>query len=328
MKTIRGASIAALVMALVVPIGACSQGADSDPFGWPPGGPAPSSATDGGQATFGVDTEADAVGGCCLPQADAGCNDELIESCVCMQRPSCCTSQWTSECADAVDELGCGFCVGEPPETSIGDPDDTGAPPPGEEVDCCVTGSAPGCIDDTVEACVCGEIPFCCESGWEEVCASAVEALGCGHCGGSADTGEPPPPPGDTGEPPPGDSGELPPETTGEVPAGGCCEILMGPGCDDMAVQDCVCMQDAYCCDTAWDDVCVGEVDSLGCGDCGGGMEPPPEVSSCCSEQAGPSCDDQAIADCVCFIDDYCCSTQWDATCAIFVELFACGTCS
>jgi len=326
MQTIRGASIAALVLALV---GACSQGADSDTFGWPPGGPTPTSVTDGGQATFGVDSEGDVGGSCCVPQAEAGCSDDNVEACVCMQRPSCCTSQWTADCVGLVDELGCGFCVGEPPETSIGDPDDTGLPPPGEEGDCCMDGSAPGCIDDTVEACVCAEIPFCCETGWEEVCASAVEALGCGHCGGSAETSEPPPP-GDTGDPPPGDTGEPPPGDTGEEPppAGGCCDINMTPGCDDPTVQDCVCMQDAYCCDTAWDEVCVGEVDSLTCGDCGGGMMPPPDVSSCCSEQMDAGCDDQTIADCVCFIDDYCCSTQWDATCAIFVELFACGSCS
>jgi hypothetical protein len=310
MKTIRGASIVALVLGLS---GACSQGADSESFGWPPA-PTPGSATDTdtGRATFGVDTEGShAPGGCCLPQDDAGCSDAGIEACVCMQVPSCCTSQWTSDCVGFVEELGCGFCVGQPPETSVGDPDDTGVP--GVEGDCCVGGSAPGCTDATIEACVCAEIPFCCDSGWEEVCAAAVEALACGHCDGSAGTGDPPP--GESG-----DSGEPPP------PAGGCCEILMTPGCDDPAVQACVCMEDAFCCDTAWDDVCVNEVDGFGCGTCGG-MEPPPGASSCCSAQLGPGCDDPAVQACVCFVDEYCCSTQWDATCAIFVELFLCGSC-
>jgi len=40
-----------------------------------------------------------------------------------------------------------------------------------------------------------------------------------------------------------------------------------------------------------------------------------------------PGCDDPAIAECVCFVDDFCCTTQWDAVCATFVELFLCGTC-
>lgn len=319
MTMIRGARIAALACWLS---SACSQGADPDPFGWPPGGPAPADGAEG-PATFGVDTEGNAVGSCCFPQEGPGCAEEFVESCVCMQAPACCTSGWGEQCVVLVDELGCGQCLDAPPETSIGDPDDTGPPPPPGDQDCCLPGSGPGCSDLAVQDCVCGEIPFCCDSGWEEVCASAVEALGCGHCGGEGETFDPPP--GDTGEepPPPGDTGEEPPP-----PAGGCCEILATPGCDDPAVQDCVCMQDAFCCDTAWDEVCVEQVATFGCGDCGGGMPPPPGVSSCCSAQASAGCDDQAIADCVCFIDDYCCTTEWDAACAAFVELFFCGSCS
>lgn len=322
MNTIRGASLAALGLVLVA---ACSQGAATDSFGmFPPGGPAPGSATEAG-ATFGVDTEGSGPGSCCSAQDGPGCPDEQVEACVCMQSPACCTNLWTEGCAELVDELGCGLCIGSPPpsDTTMGDPDDTGVPPPppGEQ-DCCVAGEGPGCGDAAVQDCVCAEIPFCCDSGWEEVCASAVEALACGHCGGESETFDPPP--GDSGEePPPGDTGEEPPP-----PAGGCCDVLMTPGCDDPAVQDCVCMEDAFCCDTAWDELCVGLVDSLACGDCGGGMMPPPGGSTCCAAQAGPGCDDQAIADCVCFIDDFCCNTQWDATCAIFVELFFCGSCS
>jgi hypothetical protein len=29
-----------------------------------------------------------------------------------------------------------------------------------------------------------------------------------------------------------------------------------------------VCQKDAYCCDTEWDSMCVGEVGSMGCGTC------------------------------------------------------------
>lgn len=53
----------------------------------------------------------------------------------------------------------------------------------------------------------------------------------------------------------------------------GCCEVGP-PGCSDSAVAACVCAIDAYCCTTAWDDLCIAEVDSLGCGTCG----PPPPV--------------------------------------------------
>jgi hypothetical protein len=306
MTTMRGARIAALGFLLAL---GCSQGAEPNPFG-PPVGPAPADGNDG-PATFGVDTEGGVGGNCCVPRADVGCADEHVQSCVCMQAPACCTSGWGEQCVFLVDELGCGLCFGDPPEPTVGDPDGTGEPPPppGGQ-DCCVPGNGPGCGDPVVRDCVCDEIPFCCASGWEEVCAAAVQALSCGHCD----------------VPPPLDTGDVPPET-GDPPVGGCCEIAGTPGCDDPGVEACVCMQDAYCCDTAWDDVCVNEVSSFGCGSCGGAM-PPPGVSTCCTEQAGPGCDDPAIAACVCFIDEFCCATQWDAVCAIFVELFLCGSCS
>lgn len=311
MKTIRGVSIAALVL-----MAACSQGAETNPYpGWPPPG-TPGQGTTGsdGPATFGVDGPAE-DGGCCVAHGDPGCNDQVVQTCVCDQAPGCCTDSWSSACAGLVDELGCGLCNGGPMEAGE-DPDGTGPPPPPSGQDCCLGGSEPGCNDPTVESCVCTEIPFCCDTGWEKVCSSAVEALGCGHCGGVGETGEPPPPPpGETGDPPPPPGG-----------GGDCCMDNGTPGCDDGTIESCVCMQDAYCCDTAWDEVCVDEVGMFGCGDCGGA--PPPGMSTCCSAQAGPGCDDQSIADCVCLIDDFCCTTQWDAVCAIFVELFLCGSCS
>ena len=41
-------------------------------------------------------------------------------------------------------------------------------------------------------------------------------------------------------------------------------------GCEDPAVEACVCATDDYCCTTEWDAQCIAEVDSLACGDCGG----------------------------------------------------------
>jgi hypothetical protein len=51
-------------------------------------------------------------------------------------------------------------------------------------------------------------------------------------------------------------------------PPHACCETG-GPGCTDEAVEACVCAFDAYCCDVAWDALCVLEVEQLGCGACG-----------------------------------------------------------
>jgi hypothetical protein len=49
---------------------------------------------------------------------------------------------------------------------------------------------------------------------------------------------------------------------------GACCTTSAGPGCADAAIEACVCASDSYCCSTAWDSACVGEVTSLGCGTC------------------------------------------------------------
>ncbi|HSA20035.1 MAG TPA: PPC domain-containing protein, partial [Myxococcota bacterium] len=54
---------------------------------------------------------------------------------------------------------------------------------------------------------------------------------------------------------------------------GSCCVAHGTPGCEDPGISACVCAQDDYCCDTEWDASCVGEVDSLGCGTCGGAAE-------------------------------------------------------
>lgn len=53
----------------------------------------------------------------------------------------------------------------------------------------------------------------------------------------------------------------------GEPPLEGSCTVPGNlPGCDDCACEACVCDADPYCCDTAWDDVCVDQCQD----DCGG----------------------------------------------------------
>lgn len=65
-----------------------------------------------------------------------------------------------------------------------------------------------------------------------------------------------------------------------------CCEV--GPaGCADDAVAACVCKTDAYCCETAWDAICIEEVDSFGCGSCNG--EPPVECLTSFATNFGTS---------------------------------------
>lgn len=57
----------------------------------------------------------------------------------------------------------------------------------------------------------------------------------------------------------------------------GCCDgdhdccTTGGPGCSDAGIARCVCAIDPYCCDVEWDEICVAQVASLGCGTCDAG---------------------------------------------------------
>jgi hypothetical protein len=73
------------------------------------------------------------------------------------------------------------------------------------------------------------------------------------------DAGIPDPTGGTTGDEP-GDTGDEP--TTGDDSgepgnSGNCCEQHGGAGCEVDDVEACVCDQDAFCCSTEWDDMCV-----------------------------------------------------------------------
>merc|ERR1711871_384796 len=48
----------------------------------------------------------------------------------------------------------------------------------------------------------------------------------------------------------------------------------------------------------------------------------------CCYSHHAPGCDTRAIQDCVCSIDDSCCSSTWDETCVAQIAKLNCGTCS
>jgi hypothetical protein len=239
---------------------------------------------------------------------------------------------------DSEDESGDSTGSEEGTDTSVGDDDSSGAPKPttgggpgdGVAGSCCHGNGTPGCEDATIEACVCAQDSFCCENVWDDLCAALVDDMGCGACGG---VDEPGPTTGDADEPSTstgtgtsggGDDGG----DGGAMPNGGdCCEANGSAGCEDAAVESCVCASDAYCCTNEWDDICVGGVDELGCGTCIEGDDGPPGPGDCCEAKAGPGCSEPAIEACVCAQDPYCCNTAWDALCVGEVESFGCGTC-
>ena len=100
-----------------------------------------------------------------------------------------------------------------------------------------------------------------------------------------------------------------------------CCYNHLAPGCDQPSVQSCVCAADPYCCNTHWDSICVGEVESLGCGQCN-------SAEPCCDAHPNPGCNDVGVQECVCDVDPYCCNNQWDSICVDEVDSLGCGTCA
>jgi hypothetical protein len=95
----------------------------------------------------------------------------------------------------------------------------------------------------------------------------------------------------------------------------GCCDAHGTPGCDNAACEVAVCSVDAFCCDSAWDALCV----DLAIGLCGPTCDTPvlcPGTGDCCGEHASTGCADMACCSTVCAADAFCCTVTWDAQCA------------
>lgn len=125
---------------------------------------------------------------------------------------------------------------------------------------CCQAHDTPGCADPEVEACVCAQNSYCCEMQWDDVCVAQVEQFGCGQClpqteidcgNGIDDDGD-------------GLKDCMDPDCSG-VASCSCDQAHPSPGCGDTAVEACVCSQNCYCCEMAWDSVCVAQAQQLGC---------------------------------------------------------------
>ena len=134
--------------------------------------------------------------------------------------------------------------------------------------ECCGNGFCDVQLEETCGNCPqdCGPCPAqcgdgLCEEELGETCSNC--ATDCGVC------------PGGCGD---GQCAAWDDETCASCPAdcggcqGGCCIANGTPGCEDAKIQGCVCAFDAYCCNVQWDSICADEVESLGCGSCGGGV--------------------------------------------------------
>jgi hypothetical protein len=90
-----------------------------------------------------------------------------------------------------------------------------------------------------------------------------------------------------------------------------CC-VTGGPGCNDAKCCNLVCGLDPFCCNTAWDALCVDSAEAnCGC------VPPPvcPNPKHDCFTAGGPGCSDEKCCNIVCGLDPFCCDVAWDGLC-------------
>ncbi|NUN12242.1 MAG: CHRD domain-containing protein [Myxococcales bacterium] len=214
--------------------------------------------------------------------------------CLCNQ--PCCDDHNSPGCEDDSCE-GCvcaldGFCCGIAWDTAcVASAKDNCADFCGCGVgDCCSANGSPGCGTFDCEACVCAADSFCCDTMWDDVCAGEAQTTCAGQC---------------------------------SCPPGDCCTASSVPGCDNVACTDCVCSLDTFCCDTAWDTLCV---DAAGSEDCNASCLCNSE--DCCQPHSSAGCDDADCSECVCNLDSFCCDVGWDNLCVATAGIECNAACS
>jgi hypothetical protein len=208
-------------------------------------------------------------GDCCLEHSGAGCEVPDVQACVCATDRYCCDTSWDGVCAAASESCGANCSVGSGGAPGVGGaPSAGGAPGVGGAPSvggaggaggsvgtesCCDSHGSLGCENRPVQDCVCGNDSFCCERSWDQFCVNAASACGamCESGAGGA--------PGAGGTPGAGGAGG-----TGGANSGDCCSNHGSVGCDQPDVEACVCSEDSYCCQSAWDDLCVNQASSCG----------------------------------------------------------------
>lgn len=156
-----------------------------------------------------------------------------------------------------------------------------------EPNDCCTVSPFAGCTDPEVEACVCEYASWCCEGSFDDFCVE----IAIGECSAECAPGE-----------------------------GDCCAASTEPGCNDAAIQNCVCGIDSYCCLGEYDEFCV----AAAVAECDLSCDLSEPDSDCCNEGASPGCTDPEIEACVCDIDPICCVSPFDHNC-VGLSVDLCG---
>ena len=226
----------------------------------------------------------------------------------------------------------------DPPPEDTSAMEDVPAVGPGEAPCCDRTPGVSGCADAQLESCVCDLDPFCCMEEWDETCVDVgIQDCGavCFHDGSCC-----------TPSTKRGCNEELVESCVCDIRPE-CCDIaydidcvmladtqcVMGcfvgnndcctatpdeVGCNSPDVWTCVCPNDPFCCEYFWDAICVGE--AVDCGVC----PAPSSDADCCTVSAAGGCSDQALSpgvmNCVCDLDESCCTTGWTPACIALGE--------
>ena len=182
---------------------------------------------------------------------------------------------------------------------AVEDPDMAPAPAPGPDAlvgalgettcnhDLCATGAPLGSSCHACAAAICAVDWVCCTYVWDSICVGEVASV-CGvtcpspDCHDVCETG-----------------------ASQAASCGGCVATI--------------CASDSFCCDTAWDGLCVQEVATT-CGDCSC-IHGPFEVGApllatcgCCTSS-------------VCTADPFCCQNAWDPACVGEAQTYCAGPC-
>ena len=260
-----------------------------------------------------------------------GCEDASCCAAVCELQPSCCETLWDASCVTLAEQYCCkgGLCG----DSCAGS--------------CLEVSDTPNCSDPACCAAVCALRPYCCESRWDSGCVQLAAERCLSGCGiptsgscfiGKAGTGcEDPECCADVCEDDPyccqvswdtacaqmaQESTQCDPPVCGGFETGNCCEINGSPACNDDSCCTAVCLLDEFCCEGAWDDLCVSlarestACDGLsgcttGASNCGDFC-----AGDCCTANGSPLCNDQVCCAAVCALDNYCCDNEWDVYCA------------
>jgi len=239
-------------------------------------------------------------GDCCTDNGSPGCENNLGEDCVCDFDPYCCEGNWDAICADYYVNVCGGTCGGPVTETDCdnGIDDDSDGLVDCDDADC---GSAPNCLipptetdcannfDDDVDGLVdcddpdCLIDPSCIGPATENDCSNGIDddsdgLIDCQDADCFLD-------PSCVGGPEDCDNG-IDDDSDGDVDCddsdctfvdpscdagdGDCCSANGTPGCSDEAGEDCVCDNDAYCCNNLWDSICADAYQTVCSGVCTG----------------------------------------------------------